>query len=80
MAKSMWTSSTLTLTLDWCFNSFQKMLDGVEIRALCKSRPKSEYFFFLFNGPHFVHGGTVKLKEERAFPKLWPKSWMHIVF
>lgn len=33
----------------------------------------------MFHWPLLVHGGIVKLKLERAFPKQWPKSWMHIV-
>jgi hypothetical protein len=31
---------------------------------------------FLY-GHHFVHGGIVMMKQERAFPKLLPQSWKH---
>ena len=61
------------------FQFIPKMFDGVEVRAMC--RPVK--FFhndldksFLI-GPHFAHGCIVMLKQERAFPKLLPKSWNH---
>ena len=61
------------------FQFLPKVLDGVEVRALC--RPVK--FFhndldkpFLY-GPRFVHGGIAMLKQERAFPKLLPQSWKH---
>ena len=31
---------------------------------------------FLY-GPRIVHGSTVMLKQEKAFPKLLPQSWKH---
>ena len=51
-----------------------KVFDGVEVRALC--RPVKFFHTdldksFLYE-PHFVHGGIVMLKQERAFLKLLP--------
>ena len=55
------------------------MFQGVEVRALC--RPV-EFFHPIFDksflyGYHFVHGGIVMLKQERAFPKLLSQNWKH---
>jgi hypothetical protein len=50
------------------------VFDGIEVRALC--RPVK--FFHtdldtpLLYGPHFVHGGVVMVKQERAIPILLP--------
>ena len=73
----------------WCWairsgsqSAFQfilKVFDGVDVRALCGP---VKFFHtdldspFLY-GPHFVHRGIVMLKQERAFPKLLPRSWKH---
>ena len=59
------------------FQFIPKVFDGVEVRALC--RPVKFFYTdldkpFLY-GPHFVHRSIVMLKQERAFPKLLPKSW-----
>jgi hypothetical protein len=51
--------------------------DGVEVKALCMP---AKFFHtdldkpFLY-GPCFVHGGIVRLKQERAWPKLLPQIW-----
>jgi hypothetical protein len=55
-----------------------KVFDGVKVRALC--RPVKVFHTdldksFLY-GPRFVHD-SVRLKQERAFPKLLPQSWNH---
>ena len=61
------------------FQFIPKVFDGVEVRALCKP---VKFFHtdldkpFLY-GPRFLHGGIVMLKQERAFPKLFPQSWKH---
>ena len=59
------------------FQGILKVFDGVEVRALC-----GPVMYFLtgfdkqfLDGPRFVHGGIVMLKQERAFPKLLPQSW-----
>jgi hypothetical protein len=55
------------------------VFDAVEVRALC--RPVKFFHTDLdkhfMHGTHFVHGGIVMLKQERAFPKLLPQSWKH---
>ena len=61
------------------FQFIPKVFDGVEVRALC--RPVKFFHTdlnkpFLY-GPRFVHSGIVMLKQERAFPKMLPQSWMH---
>ena len=59
------------------FQFIPKVLDGVEVRALCRL---VKFFHtnldkpFIF-GHRFVHRGIVMLKQERAFPKLLPQSW-----
>ena len=61
------------------FHFLPKVFDVVEVRALCK--PVKFFHTDLDKpflcGPHFVHGGIVMLKQERAFPKLLPQSWKH---
>jgi hypothetical protein len=61
------------------FQFIPKVIDGVEVRALC--RPV-KFFHIDFNKtflyrPHFVHRGIVMLKQERAIPKLLPQRWKH---
>ena len=52
---------------------------GCEVRAVC--RPVKFFHTnldkpFLY-GPHFLHSGNVMMKQEKAFPKLLPKTWKH---
>ena len=61
------------------FQFIPKVFDGLEVRALC--RPV-KFFHTDLNklflcGPRFVHGGTVMLNQEKAFPKLLTQSWKH---
>ena len=58
-----------------------KVFDGVAVRALY--RPVKFFHAdldkpFLY-GPRFVHRGVVKLKQERAFPKLLPQRLKHSI-
>jgi len=65
--------------LQSAFQFIPKVLDGVEVRALCRQVKFFHTDFdksFLY-GSHFVQGGIVMLKQERAFPKLLPQSWEH---
>jgi hypothetical protein len=64
------------------FQFIPKMFDGVETRALC--RPVKFFHTdldkpFLYR-PRFVHRGIVILKQEKAFPKLFPQSRKHSIF
>ena len=60
------------------FQFIPKVLDGVKIRALC--RPVKFFHTDLdksfMYGLHFVHRVIVMLKQERAFLKLLPQSWI----
>lgn len=47
---------------------------AVPVKLLQTKRGKS----FLYR-PHFVHRGTVMLKQERAFLKLLSQSWKHVI-
>ena len=63
------------------FQFIPKVFDGVEVRSLCRS---VKFFHSGLNKPflyipRFVHNGIVLLKQERAFPKLLPQSWKHII-
>jgi hypothetical protein len=61
------------------FQFIPKVFDVVEVRAMCRSVKFFHTEFdkpFLY-GPRFVHGGIVKLKQERAFSKLLPQNWKH---
>ena len=58
-----------------------KGVDWVEVRDLCrqvKLLNTNLNKLFLY-GPRFVHGGIVTMKQERAFPKLMPQCWKHII-
>uniref|UniRef100_A0A0E9XA27 Uncharacterized protein n=1 Tax=Anguilla anguilla TaxID=7936 RepID=A0A0E9XA27_ANGAN len=48
--------------LESAFQLISKVFDGVESSS---SPPNSQPFVY---GPHCVPGGTVMLKQERAFP------------
>ena len=60
----------LGVARSWC--SIPKVFDGFEVRALC--RPVKFFYTNLdkpfLHVPHFVHGGIVMLKQERAFLKV----------
>ena len=56
------------------FQFIPKVLDVVEVRALCRPvKFNTDLDKPILYGPHFVHGVIVKLKQERAFPKLATK-------